>query len=270
MTVPPPPLELAVEVATAAGALLADFADRRRYGADIGIETKTTATDPVSEADRAAERLIAERLLGARPDDGLLGEEDQAPRRGSSGYRWVVDPLDGTVNFLYDRPAWCVSIACEDADGSVVGVVHAPVLGETWVAERGGGARLLQDDRAVRVTDVPSLDRALVAIGFTYDAAVRAQQGRDNADLVGRVRDVRRDGSAALDLVGVAAGRVDGYLEHGLKLWDHAAGSLLVTEAGGRFTSVEREIAGQVLPGVVAGGPAVHDLLLEWEIAHRG
>ncbi|MEX0835096.1 MAG: inositol monophosphatase family protein [Nitriliruptor sp.] len=265
----PPPLQLAIDVAVAAGTLLADFAGRRRDGADIGVETKSTATDPVSEADRAAERLIAERLLTARPDDGLLGEEGQAPRAGTSGYRWVVDPLDGTVNFLYDRPAWCVSIACEDDRGSVVGVVHAPVLGETWVAERGGGARRLEDDRPLQVSSVSTLAQALVATGFAYDADVRAQQGTEGADLVARVRDVRRDGSAALDLAGVAAGRVDGYLEHGLQPWDLAAGSLLVTEAGGCVTLVERELAGQVLDGIVAGGSAVHDLLLDWEVARR-
>jgi myo-inositol-1(or 4)-monophosphatase len=265
MSVPRPPLELAVDVAVAAGALLAGFADRRRDGADLGVETKTSATDPVSEADRAAERLIAERLLAARPDDGLLGEEGQAPRTGTSGYRWVVDPLDGTVNFLYDRPSWCVSIACEDEHGSVVGVVHAPVLGETWVAERGAGARRLEGERVLAVSTVTTLEETLLATGFAYDPDVRAAQGVEAAELLGRVRDVRRGGSAALDLAWVAAGRVDGYYEHGLHPWDLAAGHLLVTEAGGRVTLVEREIAGHRLGGVVAGGPAVHDLLLAWE-----
>lgn len=260
-----PSLELAVDVAVAAGTLLADFADRRREGADLGVETKSSATDPVSEADRAAERLIAERLLAARPDDGLLGEEGQAPRAGTSGFRWVVDPLDGTVNFLYDRPSWCVSIACEDAHGSVVGVVHAPVHGETWVAQRGDGARRLEGDRSLAVSTVATLEETLLATGFAYDPEVRAQQGVEAAELLGRVRDVRRGGSAALDLAWVAAGRVDGYLEHGLHPWDLAAGHLLVTEAGGRVTLVEREIAGRRLGGVVAGGPAVHDLLLDWE-----
>jgi myo-inositol-1(or 4)-monophosphatase len=187
-----PPLELAVDVAVAAGALLADFAERRRDGADLGVETKTSATDPVSEADRAAERLIAERLLSARPDDGLLGEEGQAPRTGTSGYRWVVDPLDGTVNFLYDRPSWCVSIACEDEHGSVVGVVHAPVLGETWVAERGAGARRLEGGRTLAVSTVTTLEETLLATGFAYDPDVRAAQGLEAAELLGRVRDVRR------------------------------------------------------------------------------
>lgn len=267
----PPPLELAAEVAREAGSLLADFARRRREGDDLGVETKTSATDPVSEADRATERLIAQRLLAARPDDGLLGEEGQAPRAGTSGYRWVVDPLDGTVNFLYDRPTWCVSIAAEDASGSVVGVVHAPLLGETWSAERGGGTRLhaeapagAADTRAVHVSDVADLSRCLVATGFGYDPAVRAEQGREVAALVGAARDVRRGGSAALDLAWVSAGRVDVYAEAGLHPWDLAAGRLLVTEAGGVVSTGPRTHAGQRLTHVVAGGPAAHAALDAW------
>jgi myo-inositol-1(or 4)-monophosphatase len=260
-----PSLDLAIDVAAAAGELLVDFAHRRRHGADLGVETKTTATDPVSEADREAERLIAGRLLEVRPDDGFLAEEGQAQRRGSSGYRWVVDPLDGTVNFLYDRPTWCVSIAAEDEDGPVVAVVHAPVLGETWVATRGHGARRLEDEHPCSVTEVPTLAAALVSTGFAYEAEVRAIQAEEAADLTPRVRDVRRDGSAALDLAWTAAGRVDGYLEHGLHLWDRAAGQLLVTEAGGRVTLTERSFAGHRLTGIVAGGHAVHDLLLAWD-----
>jgi myo-inositol-1(or 4)-monophosphatase len=266
-----PPLELAVEVAHQAGALLADFARRRRAGDDLGVTTKTSATDPVSEADRAAERAIADGLLGARPDDGLLGEEGQAQRRGTSGLRWVVDPLDGTVNFLYDRPTWCVSIACEDADGSVLGVVHAPALGETWTATRGGGAHLLDASptgdgatRAIAVSDVPDLAATLVATGFAYDATVRTDWGRDVADLVGRARDLRRGGSAALDLAWTAAGRVDAYVESGLQPWDWAAGRLLVTEAGGHVTTTNCRLGDRVLPGVVAGGVRAHDDLLRW------
>ncbi len=266
-----PPLELAVEVAQRAGSLLADFARRRRAGDDLGVTTKTSATDPVSEADRAAERAIADGLLAARPDDGLLGEEGQAPRRGSSGYRWVVDPLDGTVNFLYDRPTWCVSIACEDADGPVLGVVHAPALGETWTATRGGGAHLHDGGptgdgatRAIAVSDVPDLATTLVATGFAYDVAVRRDWGRDLADLVGRVRDLRRDGSAALDLAWTAAGRVDAYVESGLQPWDWAAGRLLVTEAGGQVTATTCRLGDHDLPGVVAGGTHAHDDLLIW------
>jgi myo-inositol-1(or 4)-monophosphatase len=260
-----PSLDLAVDVAGAAGELLERYALLRSRGADLGVTTKTSATDPVSEADHAAERLIAERLLDARPDDGFLAEEGHARRRGTTGYRWVVDPLDGTVNFLYGRPAWCVSIAAEDEDGAVVAVVHAPLLRETWVAARGHGARRLEDEHPLSVTGVTTLADALVSTGFAYEADVRAQQAHEWADLTGRVRDVRRDGSAALDLAWTAAGRVDAYYEHGLQPWDLAAGRLLVTEAGGRVTVGERDIAGHALTSVVAGGPALHDLLLAWE-----
>jgi myo-inositol-1(or 4)-monophosphatase len=254
--------QLAIEVAREAGDLLVRFATRHAEGGDLGIGVKSSATDPVSEADRAAERLIAARLTAARPDDGLLGEEDEAPKQGSSGVRWVVDPLDGTVNFLYGRSAWCVSVACEDADGPLVGVVHHPALGETFHATRGGGAHL--DGRELRVSNVADLGRTLVATGFSYDADVRVDQGHDLADLVPRVRDVRRDGSAALDLAWCAAGRVDAYVEFGLSPWDWAAGALLVEEAGGRTSQHRRRFGGRWLMGLVAGGVAAHDAVAAW------
>jgi myo-inositol-1(or 4)-monophosphatase len=261
---PTPPLELAVDVAHRAGALLVRYAEELHEGVDLGVATKSSTSDPVSEADRAAERLIAGRLLDARPDDGLLGEEGEASRSGTSGFRWVVDPLDGTVNFLYGRPTWCVSVACEDADGTVVGVVHAPLLGETWTATRGGGARRHETGQPLAVTEVDALSACLVATGFSYDALVRADQGRAVADLVPRARDVRRDGSAALDLAWVAAGRADGYVEAGLNPWDWAAGRLLVTEAGGRVSTSTWTLGGRPLPAVVAGGPAAHHHLTTW------
>ncbi len=251
-------LSLAEDVARDAGDLLRSYAERR----SLRTETKTSLTDPVSEADHAAERLITERLLAVRPDDGMLGEEDAADRAGTSGLRWVVDPLDGTVNFLYHHPQWCVSIACEDADGALVGVVHDPVRGETFTAVRGGGARL--GERELAVTEVADLGRTLVATGFAYDPAVRRDQGRLAADLLGTVRDLRRGGSAALDLAWTAAGRVDAYLEHGLNPWDWAAGRLLVVEAGGVVTPHERVLGGEARAGMVAGGRVAHDLLLAW------
>jgi myo-inositol-1(or 4)-monophosphatase len=254
--------QLAIEVAQEAGALLVGFAGQRREGRDLGVGAKSSATDPVSEADRAAERLIGARLAAARPQDGLLGEEDQDPRPGTSGLRWVVDPLDGTVNFLYGRAAWCVSVACEDEDGALVGVVHHPALGETFHAVRGTGAHL--DGGPLAVTEVTDLGRTLVATGFSYDAEVRADQGHDLADLVPRVRDVRRDGSAALDLAWVAAGRTDAYVEFGLAPWDWAAGALLVSEAGGRCSQHRRRLGGRWLTGLVAGGPAAHDGVATW------
>jgi myo-inositol-1(or 4)-monophosphatase len=271
----PPSLDLAVSVAQEAGELLSRYAADRRDGLDLDVATKTSATDPVSEADRAAERLIADRLLAARPDDGLLGEEGQASREGSSGVRWVVDPLDGTVNFLYDRPTWCVSIAAEDGAGGLVGVVHAPVLGETWTATRGGGAHLHRSvgppttvgpraGRRLAVSAVLDLASTLVATGFAYDPAVRSDQGRLVAALLGHVRDVRRGGSAALDLAWAAAGRHDAYLEFGLSPWDWAAGELLVREAGGAVSRVRGVFGGELLTGLVAGGEVAHGALRAW------
>lgn len=250
-------LALACEVAVDAGQVL--LAHRT---ATLDVATKTSSTDPVTQADHASEELIARRLLAARPDDGLLGEEDAANRPGTSGVRWVVDPLDATVNFTYRLPHWCVSIAAEDQDGPLVGVVHDPVRNEVFAAGRAAGATL--DGLPIQVSDVDALDRTLVATGFAYDPAVRADQGQDAADLLGRVRDLRRGGSAALDLAYVAAGRVDAYVEFGLQPWDWAAGRLLVTEAGGRVSTHRRRLGGADREGIVAGGPTAHDAVADW------
>jgi myo-inositol-1(or 4)-monophosphatase len=251
--------ELAVRLAEEAGALLAGYAGRLH---ELTVEAKTSATDPVSEADRAAELLIAEQLAASRPDDGLLGEEGQASRRGTSGLRWVVDPLDGTVNFLYALPAWCVSVAVEDDHGVLAGAVHQPTARETFHAARGHGAATA--GRAMGVSTVDALDRALVATGFGYDREVRHDQAADVAQLLGEVRDLRRCGAAALDLAWTAAGRLDAYYEYGLQPWDWAAGRLLVTEAGGVVSEHHRRLGGRYLPGMVAGGPTAHDALATW------
>ena len=250
-------LDLAVEVALDAGQVLVAHRD-----AVLDVTMKTSATDPVTQADRASEELIARRLLGARPDDGLLGEEDAANRPGTSGVRWVVDPLDATVNFTYRLPHWCVSIAAEDDEGPLVGVVHDPVRNEVFAAGRGRGATL--DGAPIHVSATAGLDRTLVATGFAYDPAVRADQGQDAADLLTRVRDLRRGGSAALDLAYVAAGRVDAYVEFGLQPWDWAAGRLLVTEAGGRVTTHDRMLGGASRDGLVAGGEHAHADVVAW------
>jgi myo-inositol-1(or 4)-monophosphatase len=264
-------LEVALDVARAAGEALHGFASRRAGGEDLDVSSKTTATDPVSAADRAAEKLIASRLAEARPDDGLLGEEGQAPRRGTSGLRWVVDPLDGTVNFLYGLPSWCVSVACEDDAGSLVGVVHDPNRDETFHAVRGGGAWC--DGQRLAVSGVDDLARTLLATGFAYDPATRRDWADDVADLLGHVRDLRRGGSAALDLAWTAAGRFDAYLEFGLAPWDWAAGSLLVTEAGGTLSRPTHRLGGEVRTGVLAAGAVAHDGLAAWLATrppHRG
>lgn len=254
-------LTLAIEVASDAGQLL--LAHRERT---LEVWTKTSDTDPVTAADHASEQLIARRLEQARPDDGLLGEEG-ASRKGSSGITWVVDPLDATVNFTYGLPHWCVSVAAEDADGPVVGVVVDPVRDEVFAAASGRGATCNGTPLAVTTPD--RLDRSLVATGFAYDPAVRADQGRDVAHLLAHVRDVRRAGSAALDLAYVAAGRLDAYVEFGLQPWDWSAGRLLVTEAGGLVTEHRRRLGGAVRDGIVAGGRQAHDGVCAWLADHE-
>jgi len=217
--------ELAEAVAREAGAQLLDaFA-----GPAVRVEAKSTPTDLVSAADQAAEDLIRTRLAAARPDDGFLGEEG-GDEQGSSGLRWVVDPLDGTTNFLFGVPQWAVSIAVEDRDGVVAGVVYDPPRGELWAADRDGPATL--DGEPVRGSQRTELATALVATGFGYDADVRRMQAATLASLLPEVRDVRRFGAAALDLAWCAAGRFDAYYERGVQYWDVAAGSLLCECAG--------------------------------------
>ena len=213
------------------------------------MDVKSSTTDLVSDADRAAEDAIVALLSDARPDDGLLGEEGSSSD-GSSGRRWVVDPLDGTTNFLYGIPQWAVSIALEDADGELLGVVLDPLTGELFRATRGGGTEL--DGRPVRVRDCDDLSRALIATGFSYDPDARREQAAAATHILPRVRDIRRAGAASLDLAWLAAGRLDGYFERGLKPWDWAAGRLLVTEAGGEIAVMEGEPL-----GLVAASPAL-------------
>jgi myo-inositol-1(or 4)-monophosphatase len=219
-------IELAVAVAHEAGAGL-----REAFGrlGDLAISAKSTPTDLVSNADVATERLIRARLEAARPDDAILGEEG-VDRVGTSGLRWVVDPLDGTVNFLFGIPQWCVSIACEDEAGVLAGVVYDPMREETWAATRDGDATL--NGIRVRASGKGELGTALVATGFGYAADVRESQARVVARLLPLVRDVRRLGSAALDLAWAAAGRYDAYYERGVKHWDVAAGALICERAG--------------------------------------
>lgn len=224
-------LDLARDVALEAAALVAL---RRRAPVEVAA-TKSSATDVVTEADRAAEELIASRLLAARPHDGLVGEEG-ADSGSASGVTWVIDPIDGTVNYLYDIAQYAVSIAArvgEGPDAVVAGVVVDVAKGECFTATRGGGAWL--GDRRLRVRDVVPMGQRLVATGFNYERHVRELQGRAVAALLPHVRDVRRLGSAALDLCGLAAGRLDAYVEEGLAEWDLAAGGLVAQEAGARI-----------------------------------
>ena len=223
-------LELAVQAAAEAAALV-------RSGSARGVEvaaTKSSRTDVVTETDRSSERLIRKTLLTARPDDAVLGEEgDDQP--GTSGVRWIVDPIDGTVNFLYGIPQYAVSIAAE-LDGEVVaGVVHHVAHGTTYTATIDGPA--LRDGAPIRVRSVVPLAERLVSTGFSYEARQREIQAAALLRLLPRVRDIRRMGSSALDLCMVAEGSTDGYLEEGVNVWDVAAGTLIVRRAGGRVES---------------------------------
>lgn len=220
-------LDLAREVALEAAELVAD---RRRAPVEVAA-TKSSEVDVVTEVDRAAEELIATRLLAARPDDGLLGEEG-ADSGSSSGVTWVVDPIDGTVNYLYDIPQYAVCIAAKVDEEVVAAVVVDVAKGECFTATRGGGAWL--GERRLSVRDVAPMGQRLVATGFNYEQHVRVAQGRAVAALLPHVRDLRRLGSAALDLCALAAGRLDAYVEEGLAEWDLAAGGLVAEEAGAR------------------------------------
>ena len=232
-------LELAERAARGAGELLLSYFGQ----VPEGLASKTSVTDPVSDADREAERAIRNLLLGERPEDGILAEEG-SQSRSDSGRTWIVDPLDGTVNFLYGLRTWAVSIALEDEEGVALGVVFEPVDGDCFTALRGEGAWLNGDP--IRVSACDRLDRALVATGFSYVAAERAQQAKLLLDLLPRVRDLRRAGAAALDLAYVAAGRGDAYYERGLQRWDEAAGLLLAAEAGGTLADLEGEPHGVI------------------------
>lgn len=218
-------LDLAVTLATRAGRLVQEM----RMEAVRDSDTKSSRTDLVTEADRAAERAIIEGITAARPDDAVLGEESTA-RSGSTGVRWIVDPIDGTTNYVYGIAAYAVSIAVE-LDGTIVaGVVHDPANALTYRARRGGGS-WLNGDR-IRCSQRSELATALLGTGFSYLSARRAAQAQLLSHVLPRVRDIRRAGSAALDLCSVASGRLDAYYEHGLQPWDLSAGWLIATEAG--------------------------------------
>jgi myo-inositol-1(or 4)-monophosphatase len=224
-------------------------------GPPEGVGSKSSATDLVSDADRLAEEAIRELIASERPGDGLMGEEG-ARLEGTEERRWIVDPLDGTVNFLYGFPAWCVSVALEDGDGVAVGVVHDALRDETFRALRGGGCQA--NGAPARVREGIDLEMALVATGFSYDADRRQRQAEVVQRVLPRVRDIRRAGAAALDLAWVAAGRLDGYYERDLKPWDWSAGRLLVAAAGGALA----ELPGDPL-GLVAASPDLLPSLVE-------
>ncbi|GHF13697.1 inositol monophosphatase family protein [Pseudolysinimonas yzui] len=247
-------LDLARTIALEAGELAAR---RRREGVAVAA-TKSTVVDVVTEADREVERLVLGRLQDARPSDGVLGEEG-ASVSGSSGLTWVVDPIDGTVNYLYGIPHYAVSIALVEGEPdpltwtSKIGVVLNPATSEIFTAEAGAGA--FCGERRLRVGGPTPLNLALIATGFAYAASTRGAQGEVIARLLPQVRDIRRQGTASLDLCFVADGRYDAFFERTLSPWDHAAGALVAREAGARVTGMRGAAPSSDL--IIAAEPSV-------------
>lgn len=217
-------LALATDIAAQAAQLIGRFA-----ATGFGVDTKSTRTDMVTDADQGSQSLIERLIREARPDDGWLGEEGAA-RAGSSGVRWVFDPLDGTTNFVYRIPAYAVSIGVEVGGQVVAGVVHDVPQRQTYTAALGKGARL--NGASIAISGNTDLGTALLATGFGYDPARRAEQGAMLVRVLPNIRDIRRGGSAALDLCYVASGQLDGYFEYRLNPWDIAAGGIIAREAG--------------------------------------
>ena len=245
-------LDVALEAARRGGEVLLDRFRRPARG----VDAKSTPTDLVSDADRESEDVIRTLLSKRRPDDAIVGEEGEGVA-GTTGLEWVVDPLDGTINYLFGRRDWCVSIGVEDPDGGLVGVVHDPLGDETFTAIRGRGASL--DGRSISVGACSELARALIGTGFSYDAEARGIQAERVARVLPAVRDVRRAGSAALDLAALACGRLDGFYEAPMERWDRSAGVLLIQEAGGIVSELPGPLG--LSPGVIAANPVLHPAL---------
>ncbi len=248
---------LAERLAVGAGTLALD--GRRAFGPGrLEHDTKSTATDPVTEFDRAAERHLVEHLTASRPDDAIVGEEGTGIE-GSSGLSWHLDPIDGTANFVYGLSAWCTSVGVLDEAGGLAGAVYAPVSGELFSAARGRGATL--DGAPITASRCTSLSDAMIATGFAYRPEVRTGQARRLAELIADVRDVRRGGSAAIDLCLVACGRIDAYYEGHLNSWDVAAGLLIAAEAGATTFDVRDSADHDAF--TVASAPAIHEALID-------
>jgi myo-inositol-1(or 4)-monophosphatase len=245
-------LELATSLAHDAGTLA--FEGRKSGLSSVG--TKSTATDMVTEYDRASERLIVERLRRERPEDSIIGEEG-ASFDGTSGIEWCIDPIDGTTNFTYALPNWAVSIGVSDRSGPLLGVVYVPPLGETFTAVRGEGASL--NGERITCSETSEISQALVCTGFSYSAHQRSIQSARVARMIHEVRDIRRFGAASIDMCYVACGRLDAYFEENLFPWDIAAGALIAREAGCRLGDFR---GGALRPAeALVATPAVFDEL---------
>lgn len=245
-------LALANSIALRAGELLMARPDR------FTLAEKSGALDFATQMDLASEELIVSLIKAARPDDAILGEEG-GNHAGSSGFTWVIDPIDGTVNYLYGMAGWCVSIAVKDASGPLVGVVYAPSISLRWSAVRGGGA--FCNDLPIRCNEPVPLDKALIATGFSYDRERRVAQASLIAKLLPKIRDIRRNGACAVDICMVASGMVDAHFESGVNEWDHAAAGLVATEAGARLVVIEGVWAGKQ-NFVLAAGPSLFEQLV--------
>jgi myo-inositol-1(or 4)-monophosphatase len=254
-------MSLCRDTAVDVGAELIAWRGKHR---DLQVSTKSSPTDVVTDADRLAESWIQERLLAVWPQSRWWGEESgRSPEAGSgSVLEWVVDPIDGTVNFLYDLPGWAVSIAARYQGEVVASAVAMPRYDEVAYARHGAGAWITDanGERTLAVTHCTQLELALIATGFAYDAEVRKAQGRAVGAMIGRVRDIRRAGAASIDLCSVALGRVDAFFEWGLAPWDRAAGVLIAREAG---AYVEELADGSVLASTPALVESLRELLVE-------
>jgi myo-inositol-1(or 4)-monophosphatase len=244
-------LSLAIQLADQAAEIIREGAKR-----ELKVTTKSSPTDLVSEVDAAAEKLIVDGILAARPHDGILGEEG-SDIAGSNEVLWIIDPIDGTINYLYGFPSYSVSIAVQVAGETVVGVVHDPLRNEVFSATKGNGANC--NGTRMQVRGAAELSQALISTGFSYRSEQRKLQAEVLLGLITEVRDIRRAGSAALDLCWVAKGIVDGYYERGLNPWDLAAGVLIVEESGGATGGLGTAPASPAL--TIAASPSVFEPL---------
>lgn len=244
-----------LDLATRAAANAAELLEQGWAQRSV-VATKSSSTDIVTQMDRGSESLLVDLILSERPDDGVFGEEG-ASRQGTSGVTWVLDPLDGTVNYLYGFPSWAVSVAAVVDERPVVGVVHAPALGTVWRGIAGDFA--VANDEPIRCASVADLSGALVATGFGYDPDVRAAQGPIVAGLLPQIRDIRRAGAAAVDMCWVAQGVVDAYFERGTHLWDRAAAMAICDGAGARVGGLDGGLATD--PMTIAANPLLFEAL---------
>jgi myo-inositol-1(or 4)-monophosphatase len=249
-------LALALRLAREAGAI-----QKSRYETGFSIATKSRPVDLVTEVDHACEAHLVEALLRERPDDAVLAEEGRGTDRAGATFRWVIDPLDGTTNFAHGYPRFAVSLGIEREGEPALGVVYDPLLDECYHAVAGGGA--FRNGKPIRVSREDTFDRALLATGFAYDKRENDDNLAEFRAVLKTARELRRDGSAALDLCYVACGRLDGYWEQKLKAWDVAAGGLIVREAGGRVTDRDGGASWRSGHEIVATNGALHTTLLD-------